>query len=74
MHGVGLASLQIQNSNNVDVLLDTGLNLFDSIANLCSKLHYEVQLKSGNYIVNISKLTLYVLDLNSKIWLSGLSA
>ena len=60
MHHVGLASLQIQNSNNADVLLDSGLNLFDIIANLCSKLHYEVQLKSGNYMVTISKLTLYV--------------
>ena len=57
---VGLASLQIQNSNNADVLLDSELNLFDIIANLCSKLYYEVLLKSGNYIVNISKLTLYV--------------
>ena len=38
MHCVGLASLQIQNSNNADVLLDSGLNLFDIIANLCSKL------------------------------------
>ena len=60
MHRVGLASLQIQNSNNVDVLLDSGLNLFDIITDLCSKLYYEVLLKSGNYIVNISKLTLYV--------------
>ena len=34
MHCMGLASLQIQNSNNVDVLLDGGLNLFDIIANL----------------------------------------
>ena len=60
MHHLGLASLQIQISNNVDVLLDSGLNLFDIIANLCSKLYYEVLLKSGNYIVNISKLTLDV--------------
>ena len=60
MHHMGLASLQIQKSNNVDVLLDSGLNLFDIIANLCSKLYYEVLLKSGNYIVNISELTLYV--------------
>ena len=29
MHHVGLVSLQIQNSNNADVLLDSGLNLFD---------------------------------------------
>ena len=34
-HCMGLASLQIQNSNNADVLLDSGLNLFDIIANLC---------------------------------------
>ena len=60
MYHMGLVSLQIQNSNNVDVLLNSGLNLFDIIANLCSKLYYEVLLKSGNYIVNISKLTLYV--------------
>ena len=52
-----LASLQIQNSNNADVLLDSSLNLFDIIANLCSK-YYEVQLKSGNYIVNLLKHTL----------------
>ena len=38
MHCVGLASLQIQNSNNADVLLDSGPNLFDIIVNLCSKL------------------------------------
>ena len=43
-------SLQIQNSNNVDVLLDSGLNLFDIMANLCSKLYCEVLLKSWNYI------------------------
>ena len=54
---MGLVSLQIQNSNNADVLLDSGLNLFNIIANLCSKLYYEVLLKSGNYIVNLSKLT-----------------
>ena len=52
---MGLASLQIQNSNDADVLLDSGLNLFDIIANLCSKLYYEVLLKSGNYIVNLLK-------------------
>ena len=33
-----VASLQIRNSNNADVLLDSGLNLFDIMANLCSKL------------------------------------
>ena len=49
---MGLASLQIQNSNNADVL-DSGLNLFNIIANLCSKLYYEMLLKSGNYIVNL---------------------
>ena len=59
MYRMGLVSLQIQNSNNVDVLLNSGLNLFNIIANLCSELYYEVLLKSGNYIVNISKLTLY---------------
>ena len=50
MHHVGSASLQIQNSNNADVLLDSGHNLFDIMAHLCSKLYYEVLLKSGNYI------------------------
>ena len=45
---MGLASLQIHNSNNADVLLDSGLNLFNVLVNLCSKLHYEVLLKSGN--------------------------
>ena len=54
---MGLASLQIQNSNNADVLLDSGLNLFDIIANLYSKLSYKVLLKSGNYIVNLWKWT-----------------
>ena len=28
---MGLASLQIQDSNNADVLLNSGLNLFDMI-------------------------------------------
>ena len=58
-HHVGLASLQVQNSNSTDVLLDSGLNLFNIIANLCSKLYYEVLLKSGNYIVNIYEGNLY---------------
>ena len=58
MHHVGLASLQIQNSKNADMLLDSGLKLFDIIANLCSKLYYEVLLKSRNYIVNLLKQTL----------------
>ena len=44
-------SLQIRNFNNADVLLDSGLNLFNIMANLCSKLYYEVLLKSGNFIV-----------------------
>ena len=52
-----VTSLQIQNSNNADVLLDSGLNLFDIMANLCSKLYYEVQLKSENYIVYLLKWT-----------------
>ena len=55
---VGLVSLQIQNSNNADMLLDSGLNLFDIRANLYSKLYFEVLLKSGNYIVNLLKQTL----------------
>ena len=55
---VGLISLQIQNSSNADVLLDSGFNLLNIIANLCSKLYYEVLLKSGNYIVNLLKQTL----------------
>ena len=50
-------SLQIQDSNNADVLLDSGLNLFEIIVNLCSKLYYEVLLKSGNYIVHLLKWT-----------------
>ena len=66
MHRVGLPLCQIPNSNNADVLFDSGLNLFDIMANLCSKLYYEVLPKSGNYMVNISNLTLYVQDLNNK--------
>ena len=31
-------SLQIQNCNNADVLLDSGLNLFNIMANLCSEV------------------------------------
>ena len=50
-----VVSLQIRNSNNADVLLDSGLNLFDIMANLCSKLYCEVLLKSGNYIVYLFK-------------------
>ena len=44
-------------SNNADVLLVSGLNLFDIMANMCSKLYCEVLLKSGNYIVYLLKLT-----------------
>ena len=51
---MGLVSLQIQDS---DVLLDSGLNLFDIIVNLYSKLHYEMLLKSANYIVYLLKWT-----------------
>ena len=43
---MGLASLQIQNSNNADALLDNGLKLPNIIVNVCSKLSYEVLLKS----------------------------
>ena len=55
MRRMGLVSLQIQDSNNADVLLDSGLNLFDITANLCPKLYYEVLLKSENYFVNLLK-------------------
>ena len=50
-------SLQIRKTNNADVPLDSGLNLFDIMANLCSKLYCEVLLKSGNYIVYLLKWT-----------------
>ena len=36
-----VTSLQIQDSNNADVMLDSGINVFNIIVNLCSKLHYE---------------------------------
>ena len=52
-----VVSLQIRNSNNADVQLDSGLNLFDIMANLYSKLYYEVLLKSGNYSVYLLKWT-----------------
>ena len=52
-----VASLQIGNSINADMLLDSGLNLFDIMANLCSKLYCEVLLKSRNYIVYLLKWT-----------------
>ena len=60
-----VASLQIQNSNNADVLLDSGLNLFDIMANLCSKLYREVLLKSWNYVVYLLKWT-SALDFNKR--------
>ena len=60
-----IASLQIQNSNNADVLLDSEINLFDIIANLCSKLYHEVLLKSWNYVVYLLKQT-SALDFNKR--------
>ena len=48
-------SLQIWNSKNTGVLLDSGLNLFNNMANLRSKLYCEVLLKSWNYVVCLSK-------------------
>ena len=33
-----VTSLQIRNSDNADVLVNSGLNLFNIMANLCSKL------------------------------------
>ena len=60
-----IASLQIRNSNNADVLLDSGLNLFDIMANLCSKLCCEVLLKSWNYIACLLKWT-SALDFNKR--------
>ena len=50
-------------TNNADVLLDSGLNLFNIIVNLCSKLYYEVLLRSGNYTVNLLKQTVLCLGL-----------
>ena len=74
---MGLASLQIQNSNNADVLIDSRLNLFDIIANLCSKLYYEVLLKSGNYIVNLLKQTLmfwtWIVRFGHPVWVHKLT-
>ena len=49
-----VTSLQIWNSNNADVLLNSGLNLFD-----------EVLLKSWNYIVYLLKWT-SALDFNKE--------
>ena len=50
MHDEDSTSHETQNSNSTDLLLDSGLNLFNITANLCSKLSYEVLLKSLNYI------------------------
>ena len=76
-HCVGLASLQIQNSNNADVLLDSTLKLVDIIANLCSKLYYEVLLKSENYIVNLLKQTLmfraWIVKFGHPVWMCKLT-
>ena len=41
-------SLQIQDSNNADVLLDSGLKLSDIIVILCSKLLDYILLNSGS--------------------------
>ena len=60
-----VASFQIRNANNADVHLDSGLNLFNIMANLCSKLYSEVLLKSGNYIMYILKWT-SALDFNKR--------
>ena len=60
-----VTSLQIRNFNNADVLLDSGLNLFDIMANLCSKLYREVLLKSWNYVVYLLKQT-SALDFNKR--------
>ena len=77
MHHMGLAWLQIWNSNNTDVLLDSGLNLFNIIANLCSKLYCEVLLKAGNYIVNLLKLTLmfrtWIIRFGRLVWVRKLT-
>ena len=58
-------SLQIRNSNNADVLLNSELNLFDIMANLFSKLYCEVLLKSWNYVVYLLKWT-SALDFNKR--------
>ena len=59
------ASLQIWNCKNADVLLNSGLNLSNIMANLCSKLYYEVLLKSWNYIAYLLKWTSAV-DFNKR--------
>ena len=51
----GVHDKEQHHSNKADVMLDSGLNLFNIIANLYSKLYYEVLLKSGNHIVNLWK-------------------
>ena len=52
-----VVSLQIWNSKNADVLLDSRLNLFDIMDNLCSKLYCEVLLTSWNYVAYLLKWT-----------------
>ena len=47
------------------MLLDSGFNLFDIMANLCSKLYYEMLLKSGNYTAYLLKWT-SALDFNKR--------
>ena len=41
-------SLQVLDSTNVDLLLDSGFKLSDIIVNLCSKLLDYILLKSGS--------------------------
>ena len=41
-------SLQIQDSNNADVLLDSGFKLSDTIVTLCSELLDYILLKLGS--------------------------
>ena len=72
-----VASLQIQDSNNADVLLDSGLNLFDIIVNLCSKLHYKCY-RSQEIILCIYWSGLLLLDFNKRgcakqIWVGSSS-
>ena len=53
------------------------INLFDIIVNLRSKLYYKVLLKSGNYIVNLLKLTLvfrtWIVRFGHPVWMSKLT-
>ena len=54
------ASLQIQNSSNADVLLDSGLKLSNIIVSLCSTLSYEVLLKSRKLYCESIEVNSYV--------------